>query len=406
MHAPEEGLELREHVEQTFSAGDITKSTVRELDSVYGVGHKYDFDDDDSSVVTLTPGAVVGVVRLTDGTVVRFAPKVPVANVFAMWDMANGEGVKIDWSTYADVDTVDLMYDALARQFTRRIRARTVRGLHRTYEQRHRRLAAVRGRIDLAENIRRPWQAELHCRYEEHEPDNLLNRPLLWALYCIIRSAALLSNETRATAASVYRTLAGTVSLVEYRPSDYRGIHYTRLTQPYEPLHAMARFFVEHAAPELPGEARRKGIPFRVSMPELFERFVAEWLRRNAPPAISVRTQWPIKLEHSYGRGGPVYSLRADIVLVAAESYRRPFAVLDTKYKLGGRPDESDINQVHTYATQLGVTQAWLVYPEPLSDPLDITMQSAARIRSATFDIGDDLETAGRRFLAAIGVGE
>ena len=80
--------------------------------------------------------------------------------------------------------------------------------------------------------------------------------------------------------------------------------------------------------------------------------------------------------------------------------------MLDTKYKLGGRPDESDINQVHTYATQLGVTEAWLVYPEPLSDRLDITMQSAVRIRSATFDIGDDLETAGRRFLAAIGVGE
>lgn len=406
MHVPDRWLKLREHVQQSFPAEELAKSTVRELGKVYGVEYKYDFADDDSPIVSLTPAAVVGVARLTDGTVVRFAPKVPVANVFGMWDLANGARMKLDWSTYAGIDTVDGLYDAVARQFIRQIRARIVRGLHRTYEQQHGRLAAVRGRIDLAESIRRPWQPELHCRYEEHEPDNLLNRLLLWALYCIIRSAALLKNDTRGMAAGVFRTLSGAVSLVEYRPRAYRGIYYTRLTRPYAPLHAMGCFFVEHATPALPGEARRKAVPFWISMPELFEQFVAEWLRSSAPHGMAVRKQYPIKLRHSSGYSAPVYSLRADIVLVSEKLGPRPFAVLDTKYKTSGKPDETDINQVHTYATQLGVGEAWLIYPKPLEEPLDITMASGVRIRSVAFDIGDDLEAAGRRFLSEIRVGE
>ena len=406
MYASENTLELREQAEQRFAHATLAKSIVKELNSAYGVQYSYDLDEDNSLVVSLNPGPVVGVARLTDGTVVRFTPKVPVANVFAMWDIAQGNSMKLDWSRYADVDSVDGMYDTLARQFILRIRERSVRGLHRTYEERHGRPAALRGRINVAESIRRPWQPELACRYDEHEADNLLNRLLLWALYSVIRSAALLRNDTRTMAAAVFRTLAGRVSLVEYRPSDYRDIDYTRLTQPYEPLHAMARFFVEHTAPELPGEARRRAVPFRLLMPELFEGFVAEWLRLNAPPDTSVRTQQSVKLEHSVMHNRPVYTLSADIVLRAAGPDPRPFAVLDTKYKAGGKPDESDINQVHTYATQLGVTDAWLVYPEPLAEPLDITMQTAVRIRSATFDIGQDLETAGRRFLVGIGVGE
>jgi 5-methylcytosine-specific restriction enzyme subunit McrC len=46
----------------------------------------------------------------------------------------------------------------------------------------------------------------------------------------------------------------------------------------------------------------------------------------------------------------------------------------------------------------LGCSQAILVYPRPLPQPLDAQI-GAVRVRSLAFTLGDDLETAGQTFL-------
>jgi 5-methylcytosine-specific restriction enzyme subunit McrC len=135
--------------------------------------------------------------------------------------------------------------------------------------------------------------------------------------------------------------------------------------------------------------------PFLVNMPNLYELFVAEWLKLNLPPDLSVRIQSPIficKIRR-----------RIDIEIYETTTQNTLY-ILDTKYKLpDDRPSTSDIDQVNTYATAKNCSEAVLVYPAPLKQPFDETIgNSNIRVRSLTFSIDGDLEQAGQTFLKSL----
>jgi hypothetical protein len=69
----------------------------------------------------------------------------------------------------------------------------------------------------------------------------------------------------------------------------------------------------------------------------IFELFVAEWLRANAPPGMTVRCQHNAALDSNLEM-----KIHIDIVL-CDENSQRPLAILDTKYKAGEQPSEEDI---------------------------------------------------------------
>jgi len=76
--------------------------------------------------------------------------------------------------------------------------------------------------------------------------------------------------------------------------------------------------------------------------------------------------------------------------------------VLDTKYKAAARPAITDIYQIVTYAEAKSCQEAFLVYPMPLAEPLNIKLNIKVgniQIRSLTFSLAGDLEKAGYRFL-------
>ena len=78
--------------------------------------------------------------------------------------------------------------------------------------------------------------------------------------------------------------------------------------------------------------------------------------------------------------------------------------VLDTKYKLPtSTPATDDIAQVLAYAQAKGATEAVLVYPAQLRQPLDVRI-GEVRVRSATFALDGDLAHAGTQFLQALGL--
>jgi 5-methylcytosine-specific restriction enzyme subunit McrC len=239
-----------------------------------------------------------------------------------------------------------------------------------------------------------------------HEADNRFNQLLLFAVFTIVRSAAIVHETTRRNASSLFRLLSGSVSLHHYRGADYGGLRYTRLNQSYQPLHAMARLFVEHAAPALPGAAKSRSVPFWIYMPRLFEEFVAAWLQRNLPSSYSLRVQHRIALPTEERGARGAYRLIPDLVIYRRVEGNKPVAVLDTKYKVVERASDADIHQIYTYASEIGVHEAWIVYPSQPALPLDQTFQRGIRICSAVFDIGGDLDRAGRDFLEQIGIGQ
>ena len=166
---------------------------------------------------------------------------------------------------------------------------------------------------------------------------------------------------------------------------------YNRLNEDYEALHALCRFFLEHSGPTL-SVGTHKVLPFLVDMDRLYELFVYEWLAIKLPGRYFLKPQ-----ENVYIGPEGDFKFIIDIVIYDRTT-GRPAFVADTKYKAPDRPSTSDIAQVATYANLKECLEAVLIYPQPISRPIN-DMIGDVRVRTLEFDLGGDLEAAGQRFI-------
>jgi 5-methylcytosine-specific restriction enzyme subunit McrC len=165
---------------------------------------------------------------------------------------------------------------------------------------------------------------------------------------------------------------------------------YTRLNQEYAPLHALCAFFLDQSGPGHTAGSETM-IPFLVDMARLYEQFVAAWLKQRLAATHRVATQ-----VHTPVSG----DLHFTIDLVISAGRRR--WVVDTKYKVPTNgPDSADVAQVLAYAQVQGAQEAILVYPAPLAQPLDVNVRGV-RVRTLTFTLDTNLDTAGERLVAAL----
>ena len=392
-------ISLQEHEGTRFQRSQLPSELVSELQNSYGVQCTIVPGTDGADEIVLNPQSQVGVVELRDGTTVEFRPKIPLATVFGMWEVATGVKIEFDWAHTSDLARVDEAYSRLADAFVLRVRRLMAMGMYRTYQTREEDLRAMRGRLDLARHLRRSWSPALPCRFEEHEADNIHNRLIMWALIAIFRSAGI-AEPTRKRAVSTVRQL---IQSVEVKPSpaqDYSRQRYNRLNIHYQPLHSLARFFVEHAGPSLQGNAVGKGVPFLVNMPQLYEVFVAQWLRVHLP------SLYELEIHPSRDLGESGYRMIPDMVLYRRDvgAGRRAIAVLDTKYKTPDRAAEADIYQATAYATEYQVDLAWLVYPVPIDQASFVPVGTNVTVRFGIFRIDRDLEADGQNFLEQLGL--
>ncbi len=346
----------------------------------------------------LTARDHVGFIPVSSEFTLVLLPKegVILGNVFGMLEYVYWLGFlrKDAPADLIDCATFEDFYACLAQILAKRVLDRERQGLYRSYVSREEALRCVRGRIDFERTLRHPWAVELDCEFEEHTPDIEDNQILAWTLWGILQNV-LCCERVRPTIRGAWRTLQGAVSLTPVRPRACVGRHYNRLNGDYEPLHALCRFFLEHSGP-----AHSSGgyamLPFLVNMASLFEMFVAEWLLRNLPPTYVLHT-------HARLNFGNEKELRFDIDLVlcdAASDPPRPLCVLDTKYKGDGASADSDIKQVVAYAAGKGCSKAALVYPGKVAETLNAPWgESSIAVRTMSFDLSGNLETAGQAFL-------
>lgn len=337
------------------------------------------------------PTGYVGIFPVDD-TVVRIEPKVSISNLFGMLEYAyNLKSFRL-LEGLVDVDTVAGLYENLAAILAKRVLDRVRKGLYRGYVDEVEQLPFVRGRMipyPTALTIAKGGY-KATCEFEDHTPDLIDNRILFWTLLHISR-ADLKREEVRLLVKKAALTLSDIVRPTEILPSDCLGRFYHRLNQDYEPMHGLCRFFLENQGPGI-SRGQRGFTPFLVYMPGLFESFVAEWLRTNAP-RFAVEPRYVVSLNPS----GSI-EIRIDIVL------RDPIAssvlaVVDTKYKRAKEPSTQDLFQVVGYAETLQTHTAILVYPsiEIRQEPI---RTGQIVVYPISFDLAADLESSGRRFLA------
>ncbi|MEG4324935.1 5-methylcytosine restriction system specificity protein McrC, partial [Microcoleus sp. herbarium5] len=164
------------------------------------------------------------------------------------------------------------------------------------------------------------------------------------------------------------------------------------LNQDYQLLHALCRFFLDNTGPSHE-TGDREMLPFLIDMANLYEQFVAEWLKANTPKRFKVEQQYPVKHDKDYFD-------EIDLIIRDIETNEILY-VLDTKYKAPDRVGSDDRHQIVAYANALNCQNAILVYPQDLTTLLDIK-HGAIRVRSLTFSLDSDLNEAGKTFLTSL----
>ena len=274
----------------------------------------------------------VGHIPISHDLTLVVRPKVPVGNLFLMWEYAYDlAGVEFP-EGLSTSRHLDELYSQLARNLATRVLARARKGFYRDYHSEDDRLMVVRGRLDLRRLATAPWDVRLDCHFQEHTGDVEENRLLAWTLYTIGRSG-ICSAEVAPIVRQAYRAVQSFTTPEQFHHSACRSRRYSRLNLDYRPLHALCWFFLANAGPhyELGQTAM---VPFMFSMPDLFELFVARWLRVHAAPGWTFRPHVKYPIDRAAGLW-----FDCDLVLHAPDG--RAVCVLDTKYKKPPRPATS-----------------------------------------------------------------
>ncbi len=337
----------------------------------------------------LTSQGWVGYIPLTKELSLTLLPKVPLGNLFRMMEYAYRlklifpEGI-------AKSDTLQEFYENLARYLALCILDRERKGIYREYRDQSDQLSYIKGRMDIQQVMKKPWDVKFHCDFQEHMSDIEDNRILAWTIYKIARSG-LCKERSMPVIRKAFRSLQEYISLQPYCSNDCIKRLYNRLNQDYQPMHILCRFFLDQVGPshEI---ADYTMIPFLIDMPKLFELFVAEWLRAHLPPRYRIKSQERL----SKGEQGQ-FNYAIDLVLYDGET-GSTVCVMDTKYKITDIPSSNDIDKsiVYAYAKECGETV--LIYPTSTIQKFDGRLREI-RVRTLPFALDADLEEAGQLFM-------
>ena len=267
-------------------------------------------------------------------------PKAPISSIFGMLEVAYQlESFNIlDGKTA--VETLDEIYERVASILAQRVNDRVRKGLYRSYVEQNEDLQFVRGRIDIRGNVRNALVGapRLRCHFEELTVDLEENVILLWALFSASR-LGVRRDDVKLQIRRAYRSLVGAVSLDPKTAQDCVGRFYHRLNNDYRPMHGLARFLIEHSGPGIDAGGH-EFVPFSINMPNLFESFVTELLKRELPGELKIDAQYRVQLN-----ANAVLEFRIDLVIRDRKS-GNALSVLDTKYKMKDKPRSEDLHQV------------------------------------------------------------
>lgn len=384
-------IQLEEEVEKELTRDEFDDASALALDKSGRFEVEFPSVKNGYRYVVRSKGWI-GHIPVSPNVVVDVRPKMPVATIFGMLEVAyNLKSFELlEGQTH--VNTIEEMFQRLAAILASRVIDRARKGLFQTYLSHREDLSFVRGRVDVRESLKRSMQGSpyLHCEFQQLTHDVEDNHLLLWTLYVVSRAGPGRPDVARLVR-QAYRALSGHVSLTEKQSDDCINRFYHRLNEDYRPLHGLCRLLLDHLGPDME-RGEHLFLPFMLNMPSLFELFVAEWLKRHAADQWIVTSQHTAKL-----KANADLTFRIDLFLKDKRS-GVPIAILDTKYKATELPTESDIQQVIAYAVECGVDRAFLVYPSNRARPVKVEV-GAIEVVSIAFDIAAKLEAEGQRFI-------
>ena len=307
---------------------------------------------------TIRAQQYVGVIAL-DGIRILIHPKVPLDNLFYMLTYAYDlpEFRQEQTELAAAEDLFEFIVDIFVRQVDSLLRS----GIHRAYVDFEENDRYLRGRLLMAQHLRRNLvrRDRVYQQRNEYTDDVLENQILRHTLDLLSRQSYRQSSLRQ----RLRRTLSAFVHLepTHIQPSDCIRVHYNRLNERYRSRINLAHLLLQHLSLEGRTGSQRF-FAFLFDMNQLFELFIAHYLKEKftAHPTLSVEIQPDIWLDTARREKG-----RPDLIL---RNNQQRLLIMDTKYKtFDGSPSESDRNQMVTYCHTMDLPHSLLIYADARS---------------------------------------
>ena len=336
----------------------------------------------------LTPASTIGAMEV-GGLSVAVRPKLKIGRVLYLASYAMGAfKPREEWFEYADTNT---LIEILALALDAAARRAFARGVLHGYRTEEEALHTVRGRIMVAEQIRRRFGVgvPIEVRYDDFTDDILENR-LVKAAGALLGRMRIRSNTAREGLGWIAATL-GDVSAVRYSPKEVPEVEFGRLNGHYREVVGLSRLILRHWTYEAErGGVRARG--FLIDMNQVFQEFVTLALREEL--GVSKHT-----FCSDEGLPRPIY-LAADgkIRLKPDLSWWDGGVCMfvgDAKYKRidGGQVRNADLYQLLAYATALDLPGGLLVYAKGERKPTEYRVVHADKtLEVAALDLSGIIE--------------
>ena len=311
-----------------------------------------------SDAYLLTPGSTVGALNIGDLSV-SIQPKLPIGRVLYLASYAMG-AVKFRDERF-DFRAQPTLVEALVPALTRAARRAFARGLLHGYRTEEEALQTVRGRIRVADQLRRRFDIPLpvEVRYDDFTDDVLANR-LVKAAAHRLGKLRIRSAKSRLDLGWIAATLDN-VSLVEFPQGAVPEVKFDRLNEHYREVVNLARLILRHTAIE-PAHGAVRANGFLMDMNVVFQEFVTRALREELK--LSERT-FPSdkRLPRLHLDENRQVRLKPDL-----SWWNGPTCTFvgDAKYKrtASKRVPNADLYQLLAYTTALDLPGGLLIYAE------------------------------------------
>lgn len=356
---------------------------------------------------TLAAQQYVGVFQLGPHTI-EVLPKIDGAatevrrNLVAMLsvalnlDISEGEAALVAKQNHG-------ILEILIRLFCDKLFAQVHRGLVRRYESREGNLAVLRGRLGIAEQIRRNAgnPERLYCRFDEFEEDHPLNQILKAGIRFLLGISRDIRNQQRL--AELMLIFEG-ASDIHRQSLPWSKVVFDRLSDRYKPCFELVKLFLKGTPPDVTG-GQAPSFSLFFDMNVLFEEYIGRVARKIfTPRGYQVSLQSPQQhLAFDLHKQCRVFPMKPDVV---GKLGGEVAWIMDTKWKSLSLEkakegvQQDDLYQMYAYANCYDCSDVILLYPhhQELGDEAGVrssfelyppAQNSIKRVRVATIDLGE-----------------
>ncbi|HEV3145024.1 MAG TPA: hypothetical protein VGZ47_14125 [Gemmataceae bacterium] len=301
----------------------------------------------------LTPRGIAGVIT-SPTCQLWIQPKLPWANFARLLDSTQ---LSASAAPACLAQAPRGLPDFLLDRFLHLLHERIGQGLLKGYAEQFDELLEVRGRIDVAEQMRKgPALPErLACHFDELSVDIPCNR-LLKSIGQRLLHSPWLDNPGRRLLESLLPYLAD-VQRIDVTPRQFAQALADPRAYSYRLLLELGRMLLQAHGGENCSDLGRS---FLVDMEQLFERYVTMGVDRFAANSEAKVEAQSWLLWHEAAAGQSDLPLRPDVII----RQRNSCSVLDMKWKdFSGQMEADDLHQILAYAGALRAGRAALIYP-------------------------------------------